>query len=86
VYSHVLVLWDDACEIAVALALVKMVGLQDREYPPDFMLKVVDGFGRDDACNLCDGALLGGEDLVRSILRFARHDAFAFGGWLLAAA
>jgi hypothetical protein len=50
------------------------------------MLKVVDGFGRDDACNLCDGALLGGEDLVRSILRFARHDAFAFGGWLLAAA
>jgi hypothetical protein len=63
-----------------------MVGLQDREYPPHFILEVVDGFERDDACNLRDGALLGGEDLVHFILRFARHDAFAFGGWLLAVA
>jgi len=62
------------------------VGLQDREYPPDFIFNVVDGFGCDDACNLRDSVLLGGEDLVRSILCFARHDAFAFGGWLLAVA
>jgi hypothetical protein len=76
----VLVLWDDACKIAVALALIEMVGLQDRKYPPDFILEVVDGLGRDDTCDLCDGALLGGDDLVGSILRFARHGgAFAFG-------
>ena len=75
----VLVLWDDACEIAVALALVEMIGLQDREYSPNFILEVVDGLRRDDTCDLCDGALLGGEDLVGSVLRFARHGAVAFG-------
>ena len=75
----VLVLWDDACEIAVALALVEMVGLQDREYPPDFILEVVDGFRRDDTCDLRDGALLGGEDLAGSVLHFACHGAFSFG-------
>jgi hypothetical protein len=63
-----------------------MVGLQDHEDPTDFILEFVDGFGRDDACNLSDGALLGGKDLVHSIFCFARHDAFAFGGWLLAVA
>jgi len=63
-----------------------MVRLQDREYPPDFILEVVDGFGHDDTCNLSDGALLGGKDLVHSILCFAHHDAFAFGGWLSAVA
>ena len=63
-----------------------MVGLQDREYPPDFILEVVDGFRRDDTCDLRDSALLGGEDLVGSVLRFARHGAFAFGGLLLAVA
>jgi len=82
----VLILWDDACKIAVALALVKVVGLQDCEYPLNFILKVVNGFRRDDTCNLCDGALFGGEDLVCSVLRFARHGAFAFGGLLLAVA
>jgi hypothetical protein len=82
----VLVLWDDACKIAVALALVEMVGLQDREYPPEFILEVVDSLRRDDTCDLCDSALLGGEDLVGSVLRFARHGAFAFGGLLLAVA
>ena len=83
---RVLILWDDALEIAVALALVEMVGFQDREYPPDFILEVVDDFGRDDVCNLHDGALLGSKDLVCSILCFARHDAFAFGGWMSAVA
>ena len=63
-----------------------MVGLQDHEYPPDFVLEVVDGFRRDDTCNLRDGALLGSEDLVGFVLRFARHGAFAFGGLLLAIA
>jgi hypothetical protein len=63
-----------------------MVGLQDREYSPDFILEVVDGFRRDDTCNLRDSALLGGEDLVGSVLRFARHGAFAFGVLLLAVA
>ena len=63
-----------------------MVGLQDREYPPDFILEVVDSLRRDDTCDLRDGALLGGEDLVGSILRFACHGAFAFGGLLLAVA
>jgi hypothetical protein len=29
---------------------------------------------------------LGGEDLIGSVLRFARHGAFAFGGLLLAVA
>ena len=82
----VLILWDDACEIAVALALVEMVGLQDGEYPPDFILEVVDGLRRDDTCDLCDCVLLGGEDLVGSVLCFARHGAFAFGGLLLAVA
>jgi hypothetical protein len=62
------------------------VGLQDHEYPPNFILEVVDGFGCDDACNLRDGVLLGSNDLVRSILCFARHDAFAFGCWLSAVA
>jgi len=61
-----------------------MVGLQDREYPPDFILEVVDGFRRDDTCDLRDGALLSGEDLVGSVLRFAHHGAF--GGLLLAVA
>ena len=57
-----------------------MVRLQDREYPPDFILKAVDGLRRDDTCDLRDGALLGGEDLIGSVLRFARHGgAFAFG-------
>ena len=82
----VLILWDDACEIAVALALVEMVGLQDCEYPPDFIFEIVDGFRRDDTCDLHDGALLGSEDLVSSVLRFTRHGAFAFGGLLLAVA
>ena len=41
---------------------------------------------RDDTFDLRDGALLGGEDLVGSALRFARHGAFAFGGLLLAVA
>ena len=68
------------------MALVEMVGLQDREYPPDFILEVVDGFRRDDACNIHDSALLGREDLIGSFLRFARHGAFAFGGWILAVA
>ncbi len=75
----VLVLWDEACEIAVALALVEIVGLHDCEYPPDFILEVVDGLRRDDTCDLRDSALLGGEDLVGSVLRFARHGAVAFG-------
>ena len=75
----VLILWDDACEIAVALALVEMVGLQDREYPPDFILEVVDGLRHDDTCDLRDSALLGGEDLIGSVLCFACHGAFSFG-------
>ncbi len=41
----VLVLWDDACEVAVALALVVMVGLQDREYPPDLFSRLLTASG-----------------------------------------
>ena len=67
---------------SVALALVEMVGLQDREYHPDFILKVVNSFRRDGTCDLRDGTSLGGKDLVGSILRFARHGAFAFQ-WLV---
>ncbi len=45
-------------------------------------IEVVDGFRRDDTCNFRDGTSLGGEDLVGSIFRFARHGAFAFW-WLV---
>jgi hypothetical protein len=63
-----------------------MVGLQDREYPPDFIFEIVDGFRCDGTCDPHDDALLGGEDLVGSVVCFARHGAFAFGGLLLAVA
>ncbi len=82
----VLILWDDACEVAVASALVVVVGRQDCEYPPDFIFEIVDGFRCDGTCDPRDGALLGGKDLIGSILCFARHAAFAFGGLLLAVA
>jgi hypothetical protein len=63
-----------------------MVGLQDCEYPPYFVFEIVNGFRCDGTCDPRDGALLGGEDLVGSVLCFARHGAFAFGGLLSAVA
>ncbi len=37
------------------------------EFPPEFVLEGIDGFGCDDARDLCDGVLLGNKHFVCSV-------------------
>jgi hypothetical protein len=53
--------------------------LQDGEYPPDFVLEVVDGIQCDDSVDTRDGVFLCGKDFVCAILCYALHVAFACG-------
>jgi hypothetical protein len=49
---------DDTRKVAIALPFDKVVGLQNCEYPPNFVFKVVNGFRCDDSGNPHDGILL----------------------------
>ena len=62
---------DDTHEVAVALLFGKMGGLQDGEYPPNFVLEIANGIQCDDSGNTCDGVFLGGKDFICAILCFA---------------
>jgi hypothetical protein len=50
--------------VAVVLPFGKVGGLQDGEYPTNFVLKVVDGFWCDDSGDPCDGVLLRSKHFV----------------------
>ncbi len=60
-YNAVFCLWYNR---GVSLPFVKVGGLQDCKCPAQLVFKGVDRFGHDDACNLCDGVLLGDEHVI----------------------
>ncbi len=63
----ILFLGYHAGEEAVALPVNKMGAFYNGECPPEFILEGINGFGCDDARDLCDGVLLGSEHFVRSV-------------------
>jgi hypothetical protein len=63
----VLFLGYHAGKEAVVLSVNKMGAFYDGECPPEFAIKGINGFGCDDARDLCDGILLGNEHFVRFV-------------------
>ncbi len=58
-----------------------MGAFYDGECPPEFVLEGIDGFGCDDARDLCDCVLLSNKRFVRSVFgQFGQHRSnFASG-------
>jgi hypothetical protein len=70
-YVYVLLAIPSWYFASVMLPIGKVGRLQDGEYPPNFVFKVVDCFWCEDSGNPCDGNFLCGKHFIHAILGLA---------------